>query len=121
MLRPSKCGLDTNSITLVSSHDYPPCSDCFLSPPVYPTPTFGITTMSGVRGSPPARSLQHGPGLSGTPGGLKSTLSEGPTKIWPSPTVVPAFSKDVTACPVVPGSASQSCEMSSSASPSPLL
>jgi hypothetical protein len=31
---------------------YPPCSDFFLSPPVYTTPTFGITTMSGIRGSP---------------------------------------------------------------------
>src|SRR5689334_20630881 len=32
--RASRLGLDTNSMTLVSSHAKPPCSDCFFRFPV---------------------------------------------------------------------------------------
>ena len=44
-------GFDSSSITLVSSCEKPPCSASFLLLPVNTTPPFGVTMMSGVRGS----------------------------------------------------------------------
>src|SRR5579862_1506521 len=46
-----KPGNDTSSMTLVSSWENPPCSSSFEVLPEYVTPTFGVTMMSGVRGS----------------------------------------------------------------------
>src|ERR1700679_2748843 len=59
-----KDGLDSSRTTLVSSWANPPCSASFALLPEYVTPTFGVTMMSGVRGS--------------TVGSLKLRASDGP-------------------------------------------
>src|SRR5208282_5457441 len=109
----SKFGFESSIITLTSSCAKPPCSACFLELPEYVTPTFGVTRMSGVRGS-----------FGGSPGALKSCVSAGPEKISPMPAIL-AFAGDCvssmfTALSVVQLLLSQTIETSSSVGPMPV-
>src|SRR5579875_1708880 len=74
-----------------------------------------MTTISGVRGSPP---------FAGSPGALKSCAREVPQKIWPMPAILfvagDCVSSRFTACAVVQLLFSQRSETSSSVGPMPL-